>query len=295
MKNSRYYPLFLLFLSAFIWGGSFILIKRGLDSFTPGEVGALRIFFAFSFMLPHALLNIKKIPRNKLLTLFISGFVGNFIPAFLFAIAETKMTSALAGILNALTPIFALIIGVFIFKNKMTWIQVSGIILGFIGTAGLSFVTNAGDLGSFNYYVLYLVAATICYGFNVHQIRRFLHNIKGFTITAMAMFFTGPLAILYLIFDKFDIVKAVSPESIHSLIAVAILGILNTAIALAIMNKVIKLTSAEYGSSVTYIIPIAALLIGVFNDEPIYIWHFAGMALIIVGVLMINRKMKKLK
>ncbi len=279
-----------MFLSAFIWGGSFILIKRGLDSFTPGEVGALRIFFAFAFMLPHALLNLKKIPRNKLKTLFISGLIGNFAPAFLFAIAETKMTSALAGILNALTPIFALIIGVFIFKNKLTFIQISGIILGFIGTIGLSFVTNAGDLGSFNYYVFYIVVATMCYGFNVHQIKRYLHDIKGFTITAMAMFFTGPIAILYLVFDRFDILKAVSPASIQSLIAIAILGILNTAIALAIMNKVIKLTSAEYGSSVTYIIPIAALLIGVFNDEQIYIWHFAGMAMIIVGVLMINKK-----
>ena len=244
-------------------------------------------------MLPHALINIKKIPRNKLSTLFISGLIGNFIPAFLFAIAETKMTSALAGILNALTPIFALIIGVFIFKNKMTWIQVTGIILGFVGTAGLSFVTNAGDLGSFNFYVFYIVAATICYGYNVHQIRRNLHDIKGFTITAMAMFFTGPLAIIYLVYDKFDIPKAFSSDSIHSIVAVAILGVVNTAIALAINNKVIKLTSAEYGASVTYIIPIAAILFGVFNNEPIYIWHFAGMALIIVGVLMINRKMKK--
>lgn len=243
-------------------------------------------------MLPHALMNINKIPRDKLITLFISGLIGNFIPAFLFAIAETKMTSALAGILNALTPIFALIIGVFIFKNKLTWLQISGIILGFIGTVGLSFVNNSGGMGSFNFYVFYIVLATICYGFNVHQIRRYLHDIKGFTITAMAMFFTGPLAILYLVFDGFDVVKSVSHDSINSLIAIAILGILNTAIALAIMNKVIKMTSAEYGSSVTYIIPIAALLIGVFNDEQIYIWHFAGMALIIVGVLMINRKMK---
>ena len=104
-------------LLALIWGSSFILMKEGLTQLSPYQVAALRMLFAGLVLLPFAFKALKKIPKEKMGLVLLSGIIGNFIPAFLFCIAETKIDSALAGILNSLTPLFTILVGVFFFQN----------------------------------------------------------------------------------------------------------------------------------------------------------------------------------
>ena len=106
----------LFVLLALIWGSSFILIKKGADHLTGIQIGALRIFSAGIVFLPFGMFHIKKLPKEKIPLVLLTGLLGNLFPAFLFAIAiEKKIESSLAGILNSLTPLFVIVIGVFFF------------------------------------------------------------------------------------------------------------------------------------------------------------------------------------
>ena len=107
-----YYAWVLLFLLSLIWGSSPILIKKALISLNPFEIGALRLSFAALVLLPFLTKSLRDLKKNDFLILFISGIVGNVIPYFLYPIAQTKIDSATSGVLNSLTPVFALIFGV---------------------------------------------------------------------------------------------------------------------------------------------------------------------------------------
>ncbi|MGZ5303743.1 MAG: DMT family transporter, partial [Bacteroidia bacterium] len=128
---------FLLILLSVIWGSSFILMKRGMDTFSSSQVAALRIFIAFLFLLPIAHRHIKRNLFPLLPGFAGMGIFGNLIPAFLFTKAETMISSALTGMLNSLTPVFTLVLGLVIFKNKVKWLQVVGLIIGLGGAIGL--------------------------------------------------------------------------------------------------------------------------------------------------------------
>ncbi|MCJ7554955.1 MAG: DMT family transporter, partial [Ignavibacteriaceae bacterium] len=155
----------LLIILAFIWGSSFILIKKGLDSFSSLQVGTIRISFAFIVMLPFAIKTLSTVYKTYWKKILIIGFFANFFPAILFAAAETGISSSLAGILNALTPIMTLLAGVLFFSTKIKSLQLLGLVIGFIGSFSLSFINSVGGLGEFNHYALFVVLATIMYGF----------------------------------------------------------------------------------------------------------------------------------
>src|ERR1700735_5221679 len=118
--NSSVLKWFLFVLLALIWGSSFILMKRGLEAFTPPQVAALRMVVSFLFLFPFVIGHVKQIPRDKWIFIIIAGILGNGIPAFLFTKAETGLSSSIAGILNSLTTVFALVVGIIFFKMKTT-------------------------------------------------------------------------------------------------------------------------------------------------------------------------------
>ena len=107
--------LYLLLLSL-IWGSSYILIKKGLVGLTPLQVGSLRILFTLSILTVAGFKHLKQIPKVKWGWLAVSGFLGTFFPNYLFAFAETKIDSAIAAVLNGLTPLFTLLFGFFWFR-----------------------------------------------------------------------------------------------------------------------------------------------------------------------------------
>lgn len=289
LKESKSLPVFILILLALIWGSSFILIKRGLDSFTAVQVGTIRVSFAFLVMLPIAVKYLRTVYKynwKKILTL---GFVANLMPAILFAAAETGLSSSLAGILNSLSPIFTIIIGTLFFKVPMNNKQIGGLVIGLAGSIALSFIGSGGQLGSFNYYALFVILATLFYGISGNMVKAYFSNISSVTLTSLAMFSIGPFGIMYLLTTDFVFKLQTLDGAWASLGYLFILGAVGTAFALVLFNKLIQITSAVFASTVTYLIPIAAVIWGIIDGESLFLLHFAGMALIIAGVYLVNK------
>jgi len=289
LKNWGY-----LVLLALIWGSSFILIKRGLEVFSPGEVGAFRIVSAAVFLLPLSLPRVKNLNRKQLTYLIIVGLVGSFIPAFLFAKAQTQLSSSLTGVLNALTPLAVVVIGALLFGSKITRRNGLGLAIAFIGVFVLVTVKEGSDFGAFteiNAYAFFVILACICYGFNLNIIKFKFEKLKPIEITAISLLMVLPVALIYLMAGTQFSYKLVSVDgAMIALGYLTILGVLGTAIALIIFNIMVKTATPVFASSVTYLIPIVAIFWGVLDGEVLLIGHYVGIAAVILGVYIGNRK-----
>ena len=266
-----------------IWGTSYILMKKGLESFSSMQVGSLRITITFLCLLPIALRNLKYLTRTNILSLLLIGLFGSVIPAFLFPLAETRISSSLAGMLNSLSPVFTLVLGVAFYERKAIKTQIGGIVLGLIGAAGLLY---SGSL-TFNLYGLLVVLATIMYGLSSNEVSK-VKGINGFKITALSFFVSSPPAIIYLFFSDFS-TPLQTENWIRNLCFIGILAILGTATALAIFYVLIRDTSPVFGSMVTYLIPIVATLWGFADNEHFSSSMIISVVFIFAGVFIINR------
>ncbi len=289
--EKRWFHFTVLMILAFVWGSSFILIKVGLKSFASDQVAAIRMLLASLVLLPIAIRNIKFFKRKDLVSLLVAGFIGSFIPAFLFTKAQTSIDSAIAGVLNSLTPVFTLIVGVLFFKSKFKVLQVAGLILGLVGALGLVSAGHGMQFGRINLYALLIVLATTCYAVNVNVVKTYLTHLTGIQITAFSFMFLSPVAFLYLLTTDFEPVFQNPQWPIH-FSAIVVLGLVGTAAAMLLMNSLIRRVSTIYAASVTYIIPIFAIMWGVIDGEIITLHHIGNMTIILLGVYLINKKRK---
>lgn len=273
-----------------VWGSSFILIKKSLDYFSATEVGILRITITFIFLLPLAIIRLKRTSKKQRFFLFIAGFVGSFLPAFLFAIAQTGISSSLAGILNSLTPLFTLLLGIYFFRIKATLLNSIGVILGLAGAIGLIYVSSGEQGFVFNFkYASFVIFAAFCYAFTVNFIKVYLKEVDALTITALTFFYIGIPTLLYMIFFSDIMHKLFSDQtSLPGFGYVSILAIAGTGIALIAFNKLIKTSTPVFASSVTYIIPVVAIAWGIIDGEVFKTIYLFWFAIIIIGVLMVN-------
>ena len=279
-----------LIILALIWGSSFILIKKGLIAFSPFQVGAIRVSSAGLFLLPVALSSLTQISRKNFPFLLSVGLVGSLIPAFLFAKAQTQIDSSVAGVLNALTPLFVILVGAIFFAQKTSRRVLFGVAIGFIGTIVLVMTGSAGKL-DFNSYALFVVLATICYGFNVNLIKYRLAGLKALQITSLSLFLTSPFALAYLfLLTDFWSAVMINREAQIALLYLSVLGVMGTAIALVMFNRLVQITNPIFTSSVTYLIPIVALGWGLLDGESLYLGHYLGMGVILAGVFIANRR-----
>jgi drug/metabolite transporter (DMT)-like permease len=283
--------LFLLILLTLIWGTSFILMKRGLVVFSAGEVGSIRVVSAAIFLIPIAFTKLKELKPEHYWKLFASGMLGIFIPAFLFATAQTRMESSITGIMNSLTPICVLVIGVLIFNQPFRSKSLLGIIIGLIGTIILILAKNEGHIGGFNFYALLVILACVCYGMNVNFIKFRITDLKALTITSVSIMLISPLALIYLLgFTDFTTHLSNSPGAWPALGYLVLLGLMSTSLATILFNLLIKISTPLYASSITYLIPIVAVMWGLLDGEELAIGHFIGMVAIIGGVYLANKK-----
>jgi len=237
LKNKFWQWAVLLFL-AFIWGSSFILMKKGLRSYSHDQVAAMRMFISFLAFLPFGIRNLKKVTKENIYSLLVVGFVGSVIPAFLFTKAQTQIESALAGVLNSMTPLFTLIIGLLFYQSKTRVINALGIFLGLIGALGLIVFTSGSNsiFSNINYYGFFIVIATICYGINVNQIKYKIKNLTSIELTSIAFMFVGPFAATYLLFSDFSLAKQTN-DYLLNLGYIAILAVVGTVFALIISDS----------------------------------------------------------
>ena len=228
--------------------------------------------------------------KKHFFPIILTAFFGNGIPAFLFTKAQTVLDSSLVGILNSLTPLFTLLLAVLFFKNKIKAINIAGILLGLVGAVYLNIVLSNFEF-QLNFYALLIVLATLFYAISVNIIKNYLYDLDSVSIASLAFLFLGPFSAIYLFFTDFTQIYN-SEKGIEALFYVIILSVIGTALALIIFNKLIKRTSAVFASSVTYLIPIVAILWGVFDGEEISMQFYAGTLIILLAIFMVNKKVK---
>jgi drug/metabolite transporter (DMT)-like permease len=280
---------FYLFLLSLIWGSSFILIKRGLVGLTAIQVGSLRIIFAALFLLIVGFSSLKKISCRQWKFVALTSFFGTFIPAFFFAIAETEVDSSIVAILNSLTPLNTLVLGIIFFGIQFQKRQVLGVFIGLVGCLLLVLNGASGHSGQNYYYLILVVIATLCYAINVNLIKKYLSDLNSLSIT------TGNFAVLLLpaliILGTTDFTQKINLEAAqHSILFVMILGILGTGIANVLFFKLIQMSSPVFATSVTYLIPIVAFFWGLLDNEMLTPIQFFGAFVILIGVYLSAKK-----
>lgn len=277
---------------ALTWGSSFILIKQGLVSFTPYQVGALRLCFAGGILAIWGIPNLFKIPKNKLFYVALAGFTGNFVPMFLFPIAQTQVSSSMAGILDSLVPLFILLFGALFFQLKGTKNQILGAIIGFVGAVILIGGDGLTGENSF-WHCMIIVLATALYGLNSLILTRYLNDIPSFQLSSSLFTIWLPPAILVLFLSGFQTTFEGTTAQWQSLGFVAILGLVGTAIAMILFYKLIQETGSMFSSMVTYLMPIVSVFWGFLVGEKITWLHIVGFILILSGVYLTQKSDKK--
>lgn len=288
--NSKW--LYLVVLSV-IWGTSFILIKKSLLGLSPYQLGALRTIITGIFLLAAGFYSLKTISKQQWKWIGLSGFLGSFFPAFLFAIAETEIDSAVASILNSLVPLNTILLGFAVFQIASTKRQVLGVIIGFIGTAIL--ILKGAELNpEQNYlYAGFVIVSTIMYAANVNIIKRYLQDVKPLAIAAGNYAVITIPALVILFFTDFFTEETLSnPNLKMSLLYVVILSFFGTALAKVLFNKLVQISTPVFASSVTYLMPIIALIWGVLDGEGFSMWQGLGSLIILVGVYLSHKRKK---
>jgi drug/metabolite transporter (DMT)-like permease len=284
-------PWILLIALSLIWGTSFILIKQGLKVFAPDEVGALRVTAASLIMLPVALFRFKQLRSVHIGKLFLSGLMGTFFPAFLFAFAQTELSSSLAGILNTLSPVWTVIMGALFFHQRFRLMAVVGMVISFGGIVVLALARAGGSMGGFNGYALLVVLACVFYGTNLNWVKYKIADLGSITIASVALTLIGPFGMIYLFgFSGFAVKMETVDGAWKAFGLIVLLALMSTAVATLLFNKLVKIATPLFTSSVTYIMPIVSVLWGLLDNEELFIGHFVGMAAILGGVYLTNVK-----
>ena len=272
-----------------IWGSSFILMKAGMTTLTPYHVASIRILSAGLVLVPFARKALLQIPKNKILLVILSGLLGSFFPAYLFCIAETKIDSSLAGILNALTPLFAILVGISFFQLKANTQKIIGVLVGFAGLCLLIAPTGNISFEHFSYTLLVLLA-TLFYGINVNMVGRHMQGIGSLNIAALAFVFLVIPCIIILYFTGYFNLPLSNKDVMLSTLASFVLGAMGTAVASILFYMLIKRAGTLFATMVTYGIPFVAVLWGVWGGEQVTLMQVGCLGIILVGVYMVNRK-----
>lgn len=290
-KRQKTFSWLTLALLGFTWGSSFILMKKGLQVYTSSEVGALRIVISFLFLLPFAIVRIKKVPPKIWFVLLLSGILGSGAPAFLFAKAQTVIDSSVAGILNSLTPLFTVIVGIIGFKLKLRWFNFAGVVIGFAGAIGLLAASGGGEFLFKFSYAMYVIVATFFYAINANIVKSWLKDIDAIGIVSLTFMLLGLPVLIYLVgFTGFTQKLLTHPQALTGLGYIATLAIGGTALALMLYNRLIKMTDPVFASSVTYLIPVIAVLWGVLDGEKFGIGYLLWIFMILSGIILVSSR-----
>lgn len=262
-------------------------MKYGLRSFSYSQIGMLRVALAFWFTLAIAFNRLKLLRWKDALALLGVGLLGNAIPYLLFPLAVSKLDSGIVGVLNSTVPIFTLLIGLVWFKTKIGWPSVVGIFLGLFGVLWLLVPGLEVDPATL-YYGLFPILATVCYAININILATKFPHLDSLTITLLSLVFVGIPATAYVLSTDFIQIMQNDPLAWTNLGYVAILGVMGTSLAAIMFNYLIKISGSLFGASVTYAIPVVALIWGLIDGESIGLHHFFGMLAILTGVYIIN-------
>jgi drug/metabolite transporter (DMT)-like permease len=290
MDNKNLKWIYLLILS-FVWGSSYILIKKALIGLSPLQVGSLRTIISTVLLLAIGYSSLKSIPRDKWKWILITGLV-SFIPPFLFAYAQTEIDSALAAILNSLTPLATLLIGVGFYRFKIDSKQISGVIIGLIGSVLLMYQGSVINPDQNLLYVFFIIFASVLYAVQVNLLKVHLQDVSAVAITVGNFIFIFPLAVVIFLMSDYKQIDINDEDVKVALFCLLILSIIGTVFAKILFNKFVQIASPVFASSVTYTLPIVALFWGLIDGEVFTLNQFFATVIILIGVYLANKKSK---
>lgn len=283
----------LLATLSIIWGSSFILIKKSLDHFNPYQVGSLRVLIAGIILLPIAISNYKLFPKKHLKWLILAAITGNFIPMFLFPIAEKEVSSSIAGIINSMMPIFVIIVGALVWKFETTKKQIIGTLISFTGVCVLAFGGgNSGELKMIP--ILLLLLATLCYALSTTTVKSKLMEVSSVVLSSFIFSFVLIFpSIIALTSTGFFSEFSFSKDNMLGLMFVSLLSIFGTGLAMTMNYRLLKVSTPLFASTVTLIMPIVAIIWGIIDGEKLTIIQFIGAGIIIAGLIFLRSNPKK--
>jgi len=285
--------ILLLAILSLIWGSSFILIKKSLVAFSPIQVFGCRIGIAGLAFFPFFLREVKKMKRKDMPYFITVGIFGSGLPALLYAIGQQHVSSSIAGLLNSLTPLFTLLLGILFFQTQVQNNKIVGVFIGLLGALLLVFFGQpVGDNNNYFYAGLLVVAAG-CYALSLNTVGRFLNTYGAITISSIAFGLVTIPALLILFSTNFVEVMQENKNAYSSLAAVSVLSLLGTFAANILFYKLVQITNPLFSSMVSYIIPVVAIGWGFVDGELITIYHLIGFILILMGVYLSKTKKKK--
>jgi drug/metabolite transporter (DMT)-like permease len=264
------------------------LFHEGRPVLTPFQLASARLAIAWLALSPLLLRHGPEL-RKHWLPLLGSGVLGNGIPAFLFATAQSRISSALSGMLNSLTPLFALLIGAALFGQRVRSIQLAGVLLGLAGAIGLIALGSSDGLPAWSVHAFLVVVATICYGMSANIVKQKLYMLPAAATAALALTFVGPIGLALVFASGLPATLAAHPHGWSALGHVALLATLSSALALVLWNVLLKRTSALWASSVTYLMPVVAIGWGLLDGEALGLGQLGMIALVLGGVYLVNR------
>ncbi len=276
-----------LILLSLLWGSSFILIKKSLIAFEATEVALLRVTLSGIAFTPFFIYHFRRLEWHRWPLYLVIAITGSGLPAILFATAQTHLSSLSVGILNSLSPIFTLIIGVFAFHNATSRLQIAGILLGFVGAGVLIFLGQSPEAASHTsswFYSALVIIGAMLYATNVNLIQAKFQHVDPIQLSSLAFFLLGAPLLILIPFSDIPYKVVHHPYGWQSLGAILFLAVISTMIALTIFYKLVQQTNAVFSASVAYLIPIVAIAWGAWDGEYISYYHLLGMILIIYGV-----------
>lgn len=294
MNNFNKKWLYLALLS-FIWGSSFILIKKGLVGFSSLQVGGLRIIFASLFLFVFGIKSLKNISLRDWKWISIAGFLSSFFPPFFFAIAQTEIDSGITSILNSIVPLATTLVGVWLFGLAINKRQILGVFIGLLGTIALVVVGLEFSPNQNYWYSIFIFLSALGYAFNINIIKRHLAHLTPLQVTTGSFGVVIIPAIIMLAYGGILEVNYKSIEIQKALGYILVLAILGTAVANILFNKLIHISSPVFSASVTYIIPLVAILWGILDGETINLYQIVGGVIILFGVWLVNKKKQPIK
>lgn len=289
MKNPNLKPYLILLALALVWGSSYILIKKALVAFDNVQVAYLRVAITGMTFLPVLLYHWARVNWKKLPYLLIVGFSGTAIPAYLFATAQTKIDSSLAGILSSLTPLMTVLVALTLFRQTVRRERIVGIGVGLIGAVFLFAFQPGGLSGELGASLLVILAA-FCYAVSSNTVGKYLQDMSALVLSSASFVLVGLPATGLLLTTDFATVVQTHPHGGKSLLAVGFLALAGTVAASIFFFQLVKMRDAVFASVVSYLIPVVAIGWGVYDGETVTIWQLGGMVLILVGVFLSRKR-----
>jgi len=280
---------FYLFMLAFIWGSSYILMKKGLIIFSANQLGCLRLTITMFALVPFAFQSFKKIDQKDWPALLIVGVIGSGLPAFLFAAAQVKLDSSVTGILSTTTPLSTLIIGLLFFSVPFQKLKFFGVLIGLLGAILLIIFSVPPETSNGYLYGIYVILATTCYAFSANTIKKYCGHIPSFPMTVWVFMFLGPFALAYLLSTDFVSIMQTQAGAWKALGFISILAIGGTAFASFVFFRLTQQTSPLFATSLSYLQPAVAIGWGFLDGEQISIFYLITTLLILSGVYLTSR------